>query len=175
MCELVSDGALDDICIMWMRFRKEKWIRLSAGSTSGTKTPLGDPPTKAHIVLLWEDHTVRPYPLIDALGKSNIYRNVMPWQPSIKHVITKPIQKRDRKEGMLGMMSARRGGEGARQRVNSCSRIVCGPAGYQTYRVFVVFIRITTGRNSTLVNVRPLVLKDYYTAEDCRTATCPYL
>lgn len=39
--------------------------------------PLGDPLTKAHIVLLREEHTVRPFPLIDALGKSNIYRNVM--------------------------------------------------------------------------------------------------
>lgn len=39
--------------------------------------PLGDPPTKAHIVLLREEHTVRPFPLIGALGKSNIYRNVM--------------------------------------------------------------------------------------------------
>lgn len=70
--------------------------------------PLGDPLTKAHIVPLREEHTVRPFPLIDALGKSNIYRNVMARQPSIKLVITQPIQKRDRKEEMLGMMSARR-------------------------------------------------------------------
>lgn len=83
--------------------------------------PLGDPLTKAHIVLLREEHTVRPFPLIDALGKSNIYRNVMAWQPSIKLVITEPIQKRDRKEGMLWMMSAWRGGKGARRHVNSCS------------------------------------------------------
>lgn len=38
---------------------------------------LGDPLTKAHIVPLQGAHTVRPFPLIDALGKSNIYRNVM--------------------------------------------------------------------------------------------------
>ena len=39
--------------------------------------PLGNPLTKTHIVLLREKHTVRPFPLIDGLGKSNIYRNVM--------------------------------------------------------------------------------------------------
>lgn len=43
----------------------------------GIKMPPGDPLTKAHIVLLREEHTVRPFPLIDAPGKSNIYRNVM--------------------------------------------------------------------------------------------------
>lgn len=39
--------------------------------------PLGDLFTKAHIVLAREEHKVRTFPLIDALGKSNIYRNVM--------------------------------------------------------------------------------------------------
>lgn len=39
--------------------------------------PLRDPFTKAHIVLVRAEHTVRSFPLIDALGKSNIYRNVM--------------------------------------------------------------------------------------------------
>lgn len=63
--------------------------------------------------------TVRPFPLIDALGKSNIYRNVMSWQPSIKPVITAPIQRRNR------MMSTLWGGEGAQRHVNSCSEIVC--------------------------------------------------
>lgn len=43
----------------------------------GIKMPPGDPLTKAHIVLLRKEHTVRPFPLIDAPGKSNIYRNVM--------------------------------------------------------------------------------------------------
>lgn len=65
---------------MWIQFRNENWMRFYAGSLRqkwGIKMPLGDPLTKAHIVLLREEHTVRPFPLIDALGKSNIYRNVM--------------------------------------------------------------------------------------------------
>lgn len=55
-------------------------IRLYAGSKRqkwGIKMPLGDLLTKAHIVLPREEHTVRPFPLIDALGKSNIYKNVI--------------------------------------------------------------------------------------------------
>lgn len=126
---------------MWIQFRNENWMRFYAGSLRqkwGIKMPLGDPLTKAHIVLLREEHTVRPFPLIDALGKSNIYRNVMAWQPSIKLVITEPIQKRDRKEEMLGMMSAWRRGKGARRHVNSCSRIVCGSARYRACHVFVM-------------------------------------
>lgn len=39
--------------------------------------PLDDLLEKAHIVLVRDEHTVKPFPLIDALGKSNIYRNVM--------------------------------------------------------------------------------------------------
>ena len=39
--------------------------------------PLGNPLTKAHIVLMRKERTLRPFPLIDALGKPNIYRNVM--------------------------------------------------------------------------------------------------
>lgn len=33
--------------------------------------------TKTHIVLVREEFTVWLFPLIDTLGKSNIYRNVM--------------------------------------------------------------------------------------------------
>lgn len=85
----------------------------------------------AHIVLQREEHTVRPFPLIDALGKSNIYRNVMAWQPSIKLVITGPIRRGDR---MPRMTSAWQGeervGEGARGHVKQLfCWIVCGTPG----------------------------------------------
>lgn len=85
--------------------------------------------TMAHIVLPREEHTVRPFPLIDALGKSNIYRNVMAWQPSIKLVITGPIQRRDR---MPCMTSAWQGEgrvrEGGHLKQLFC-RIVCRTPG----------------------------------------------
>lgn len=93
----------------------------------GIKMPLGNPLTKAHIVLLWEERTLMPFPLIDALGMSNIYKNVMAWQPAIKLVITEPVQKPDRKEEMLGVMSAwrtRRGGtEACKQLFSDCLRL----------------------------------------------------
>lgn len=89
--------------------------------------PLGSPLTKAHIVRLWEERTLMPFPLIDALGMSNIYKNVMAWQPAIKLVITEPVQKPDRKEEMLGVMSAwrtRRGGtEACKQLFSDCLRL----------------------------------------------------
>lgn len=135
--------------------------------------PLGDPLTKAHIVPLKGEHTVRPFPPIDALGKSNIYRNVMAWQPSIKLVITEPIQKRDRKEGMPGMMSARRT-EACKQLFSDCLRF----SGISSMPCVCRLVTVTIGRNTVGTHeIWPakfvsLMLKDDYTTQDWHTVTC---
>lgn len=97
--------------------------------TGDIRMPLDDPLNKDTHCASGSTHTERPFPLFDALGKFNIYKNVMAWQPSIKLVITKPIQRRDR---ILRMMSAWWGVKGARRHVNSCSQIV-----YRTSNMFL--------------------------------------
>lgn len=60
-------------------YSNDNYIRFYGSSLRqkwGIKMPLGNPLNKGtHCVR--KEHTVRTFPLIDALGKSNIYRNVM--------------------------------------------------------------------------------------------------